>query len=302
MSQREPRAIPSTNNGGLDNMSRRRFTISVAAGTLATGYAVSKTSPIIDKGSEKLWYTVKDFLGYFGRPASDVKDVFFKNSIAKVHVGADHPHHPGVPHPSNKAASGPFVQAISNLCPTCEPREDPVRTDFAGSWVVCGSPTSSDFARRVLGYVPAGSEDSSGFIRPSRGNKKVAFEYVLDANRLRDADASNSLLSKNKTVRNHGIFDRESKRILKPRYVNGVLSEEFLLISCVQNNIDNRSRINGDTVCVVEGTHGLGSAGALNFINDRLDASKNPCVTRALMIHCVRNGDGVYHGAGPGAV
>jgi DNA-binding FadR family transcriptional regulator len=35
---------------------------------------------------------------------------------------------------------------------------------------------------------------------------------------------------------------------------------------------------------------------------EQLDASKNPCVTRALMIHCVRNGDGVDHGAGTGAV
>ena len=34
----------------------------------------------------------------------------------------------------------------------------------------------------------------------------------------------------------------------------------------------------------------------------QLDASKNPCVTRALMIHCVRNGDGADHGAGTGAV
>jgi hypothetical protein len=36
--------------------------------------------------------------------------------------------------------------------------------------------------------------------------------------------------------------------------------------------------------------------------SESLDASKNPCVTRALMIHCVRNGEGVDHGAGTGAV
>ena len=34
----------------------------------------------------------------------------------------------------------------------------------------------------------------------------------------------------------------------------------------------------------------------------RSDTSKNPCVTRALMIHCIRIGDGADHGAGTGAV
>lgn len=148
-----------------------------------------------------------------------------------------------------------------------------LKVNGAGNLITFGSPTSNLIIRTAMRYFKLGDDNVSGFKSEPTDAFELPYTYALDGYEILTSKLPNNhcirvVNGKEKKIPNWGIKKADGAYLFPKMNDNGVLLQDYLLISNLPNMFNKKSLNLDERVLNFGGTHREGTQAVIQALNN----------------------------------